>query len=86
MLVTPYCPLFIFGLFSQSDLVVSGKLDQIPVRIPDVYRGNSPKRASPADRTTISPHDAYEARQPHHPTNPEQADTSQPSRAQACPP
>ena len=31
-------------------LVVSGKLDQVPVRVPDIHRGDSPKRASPADR------------------------------------
>ena len=41
------------GSCSVSVLVVSGKLDQVPVRVPDIHRGDSPMRASPADRTKI---------------------------------
>lgn len=39
------------GSCSVSVLFVSGKLNQIPVRVPDIRRGESPIRASPADRT-----------------------------------
>ena len=38
------------GSCSVSVLVISGKLDQILVRVPDIHRGDSPMRAGPADR------------------------------------
>ena len=64
-----------------SVLVVSGKLDQIPVRIPDVYRGDSPKRASPADRAKIV--DMTLTKRGNHIIQRilNKADTSQPNRA-----
>ena len=38
---------------SVSVLVISGKLDQVPIGVPDIHRGDSPMRASPADRAKI---------------------------------
>ena len=32
-------------------LVVSGKLDQVPIGVPDIHRGDGPMRAGPFDRT-----------------------------------
>lgn len=36
---------------SVSVLVVSGKLNQVPIGVPDIHRGDGPMGASPADRT-----------------------------------